>query len=407
VIAVEDVSSIVARQYDAFAYPEPFSDIAAQIARGYYQLGDPSLYGPLLWPRGRPPGRMRILVAGCGTVQAAYTAYCNRDDEVIGVDLSESALAHERFLQERHGLSNLNLYRGNLLDIASIGRDFDVILCSGVLHHMEDPAAGLAALRDVLAPDGVMVLMVYGQTCRVGVYMLQDAFRRMGLRQDAASIAHARAILRELPERHCVQTYVRAAKELEHDSAFVDTFLHPQDRAYTVPQLLEWIEGAGLVFKNWVDGFRYWRNGAWGPDSAIARAVDALPPREHWAVVESLRQTAGTHVFTVRHPHSGRSLEIDFTSSDWPRYTPHRSPAFVKAGPGRYQRGPHVLWCSPPEEIVIDGVDGKRTIAEIIAHPGLAAIPTERREGFARAYFEHLWKLGHMMIAVPPEDADR
>jgi len=165
VVPIEDVSALVARQYEAFVYPQPFEDIDQFVARGSFVMGDPSLYAPVLWPYGRPAGPLRILVAGCGTVQAAYTAYMNRADEVIGIDLSEASLAHERFLQDRHSLHNLKLYRGDLLDAAEFGTAFDVIICSGVLHHLAEPAAGLSALGSVLRPDGVMVLMLSGPGC--------------------------------------------------------------------------------------------------------------------------------------------------------------------------------------------------------------------------------------------------
>src|SRR6478672_383599 len=104
---MEDVSTLVAKQYEAFAYPPPIADLKEAIRGGYFQIGDPSHYGPVLWPQGRRTGSLKILVAGCGTVQAAYAAYMNPDDEVVGIDLSEASLAHERFLQERHGLENL------------------------------------------------------------------------------------------------------------------------------------------------------------------------------------------------------------------------------------------------------------------------------------------------------------
>jgi len=40
-----------------------------------------------------------------------------------------------------------------------------------------------------------MVLMLYGNAPRVGVYLLQDAFRRMGLAADQTSIELVRALL--------------------------------------------------------------------------------------------------------------------------------------------------------------------------------------------------------------------
>ena len=396
---MENVSTLVAKQYEAFAYPEPFADLAEAIDGGYYQVGDPSLYGPVLWPTGRPQRPLSILVAGCGTVQAAYAAYRNREDQIVGIDLSDSSLAHERFLQERHGLDNLQLFKGDLLEVGSLGRPFDVILCTGVLHHMAEPGAGLAALREVLAPDGVMALMLYGQTVRTGVYMLQDAFRRIGVEQSPEGIAEVRRILAELPARHYAQDYIRAATELRDDAALVDTFLHPQDRAYTVPQLLELVEGAGLAFQNWVDNFPYWRNGAWGPDTAIAAAVDPLPPREHWAAVEMLRQAAGMHAFTVRR--AGKAVpNVDFETGDWRNFIPHGAPGLARKGPGLFERSGYELRCSELEQFVLDGANGTRTIGEIIEVPALEEIPTAERDEFARRYFEHLWKLGHVMIAL-------
>lgn len=400
VAAMEDVSSLVARQYEAFAYPEPFADIEAAIRGGYSQIGDPSLYAPVLWPRGKPSGKLKILVAGCGTVQAACTAFVNRDDEVVGIDLSEASLAHERFLQDRHGLTNLHLLQGNLLELPSLGERFDVILCTGVIHHLADPGAGLAALRDVLTPDGVIVLMVYGQTVRTGVYMLQDALRRMGIEQTPDGVAELRRILTELPARHYAQDYIRAADELKHDAALVDTFLHPQDRAYTVPQLFELIEGAGLGFQNWVDNYPYWRNGAWGPDSAVARAVDPLPPREHWAAVDMLRLSAGLHMCTVTHP--GQAETVNFDGEAWRGFIPHPAPGLSRKSPGFFQRGPYELRTTELEQFVLDGADGRRTIGEILGVPALADIPREERDEFGRRYFEHLWKLGHVMIGLPP-----
>jgi SAM-dependent methyltransferase len=395
---MEDVSTLVAKQYEAFAYPEPFADLGEEIGKGYYQVGDPALYGPVLWPRGRPKRRLSILVAGCGTLQAAYAAYMSPDDEVVGIDLSDASLAHERYLKERHGLANLNLFRGNLLEVGELDRQFDVILCTGVLHHMKDPAAGLSALRNALAPDGVMVLMLYGQTVRTGVYMLQDAFRRMGIEQTPEGVACVRRIIAELPSRHYARDYIRAAPELENDSAIVDTFLHPQDRAYTVPQLLELVEGCGLTFQNWIDNHPYWRNGAWGRDSAVAAAVDPLRPREHWAAVEMLGQSAGLHAFTVRN---GEVDLIDFDAGDWWRFVPHHSPGLFRTGAGLFRRGSYELKCSELEQFALDGANGARTIGEIIDVPALEEIARNERDEFARRYFEHLWKLGHVMIELP------
>jgi hypothetical protein len=230
--------------------------------------------------------------------------------------------------------------------------------------------------------------------------MLQDAFRRIGLEQTSEGVAQVRQILSELPNRHFAQDYIRAAAELKNDSAIVDTFLHPQDRAYTVPQVMELVEGAGLAFQNWVDNFPYWRNGAWGPDTAIARAVDPLPPLEHWAAVEMLRQSAGYHAFVARSAAAEPEI-VDFEAGDWRNFVPHPAPGLVRSGQGLFKRGAYELRCFELEQFVLDGADGTRTIGAIIDVPALQGIPQTERDEFARRYFEHLWKLGHVMIALP------
>jgi len=413
---MDDVTGMVARQYEAYAYPEPFSDLAAQVADGYFEYGNPRDYAALLWPEGRPRRPLHILAAGCGTVQAAYLAYTNRDAEVTGVDLSEASLAHQRYLQERHGLTNLRLYRGDLRRVSEIGRTFDCIVCSGVLHHLADPDEGLRALAGVLAPDGAMTLMLYGATARTGVYMLQDALRRLRVPQTADGVAFARRLVEQLPERHYARWYLSGAAELRHDTAFVDTFLHSQDRAYTVPQVLALLERNGLAFQGWVDNAHYYADAALARFSPEVRnAVAALPAREQWAVAEMLTQNLGMHMLAARHAgHPGPGPEPDFAEPGWPQWVPHRAPGLqrVNARHGAsgataastapavaFARGGQTIELGPGQAALLDGADGSRRVSDLLALPALAHVPATAREPMTREFLSQMWRLGHLMFA--------
>lgn len=406
---MHDVSDLVARQYEAYAYPAPITDLDAQIGAGYFELGDPKHYAPLIWPEGQPKQRMRILSAGCGTVQAAYLAHAHPEHEVIGVDLSSASLAHQRFLQERHRLDNLRLFQGDLRDVARVGGSFDHIVCSGVLHHLADPDAGLAALADVLAPRGTLLLMVYGATARAGVYMVQDALRRLQVPQTAAGVAFARRLVAQLPAHHYAQWYVGAAAELEHDAAFVDTFLHPQDRAYTVPQLMDFVGRHGLKHQAWVDNAFYY------PDAALARfpadilaAVTALPDLQQWAVVEMLTQRIGMHTCVLRRAADAPQVAAHaFGSAAWDLQVPHRAPGLKcvqAAGPqqqARYHRAAEVMELGPTEAALLELCDGRRSLREILAQPLLAALPAADRAIRGEQFFARLWRLGHLLFSRP------
>jgi len=199
---VSTESEIVARQYEAWVYPKPVEDLAEALATGgYWDLTDPAYFRRKLWPRKIEPDDLSILVAGCGTNQAAHYAFTNPNSQVLGIDISTTSLEHEAYLKQKHQLDNLNLLHMSLGQIGSLGRSFDLIVSTGVLHHLPDAGAGLRSLRDVLRPHGVMSLMVYGRYPRVGVYMMQEAFRMLGLKQDAEGIGMVKQAINAL-RRH-------------------------------------------------------------------------------------------------------------------------------------------------------------------------------------------------------------
>jgi SAM-dependent methyltransferase len=51
-----------------------------------------------------------ILIAGCGTNQAAVFAFSNTEANVVGIDISQPSLDHQQYLKHKHGLANLQLH---------------------------------------------------------------------------------------------------------------------------------------------------------------------------------------------------------------------------------------------------------------------------------------------------------
>jgi 2-polyprenyl-3-methyl-5-hydroxy-6-metoxy-1,4-benzoquinol methylase len=391
---MEDVSTLVGRLYEGHPYPPPTPDLEEAIAQGGFQVGDPSLWAPMLWPEGRPRDQLRILVAGCGSTQGAWFAYTNRDSEVFAVDLSEASLAHERYLQEKHRLTNLHLFKGDLREVASIGDNFDLVACTGVLHHMSDADEGMRALAGVMAPHAALACMLYAPTRRTGVYMLQDAFRRLGVKPDAEGVAFVRSTLAALPDWHFAHFYIKAAPELDHDAALVDTFLHPQDRAYTVPETLALVEDNGLHFQGWFENAVYYPEGSAWLAPEIAQRVAALPDREQWAAMEMLSPGNYTHYFFAR---KSKPPEISFADDGWANLVAHIHPGVRRLGPNQFKRGGTQFTLAPQDAILFNLSDGARSIGELSRTPAARrGAPTD-----ARALFERLWKQGHVMISKP------
>ncbi|MFQ5644808.1 MAG: class I SAM-dependent methyltransferase, partial [Thiogranum sp.] len=202
----------------------------------------------------------RILVAGGGTGDAViYLAEQLRgsDSELVYVDMSTASMGIAQQRAETRGLDNISWIHGSLLDLADmqVGR-FDYINSSGVLHHLADPSAGLEALKSVLKPEGCLGLMVYAQYGRTGIYQMQELMRMVNADEPDVErqINNTRTILNALPDTNWFKR--DAAAWLDEvarygDVAIYDLFLHTQDRAYTVPELYEWLDNAGLNLLAW------------------------------------------------------------------------------------------------------------------------------------------------------------
>ena len=159
--------------YTSHPYPPPVADLERQ-RQDWQRPNRRRAEFHLLWPTSEYREDLDILVAGCGTFQAAKHAICWPQARVSAIDISATSLEHTNALARKHNLTNLVATQLPIERVPALDRTFDLIICTGVLHHLADPDAGLRALRSVLRPEGVMHLMVYAPYGRTGVYMLQE-----------------------------------------------------------------------------------------------------------------------------------------------------------------------------------------------------------------------------------------
>jgi SAM-dependent methyltransferase len=400
-------------QYEKWVYPLSVDDLEADFNAGQFDRSDPSLFRRKLWPRPVEPESLKILIAGCGTVQAARYAYRNPECEVVGIDTSRASLEHTQRLKQKHRLANLSLHHLSILDVEQLGQQFDLIVSSGVLHHLPDPDAGLRKLKQALLPHGVMSIMVYGWYRRFGVYMMQDAFRLLGVEQTDAGVALVRETLAALPAWHHVHSYVKRAPDLNFDGGLVDTFLHRSDRAYTVPQVLRFASDNGLNFQDWLDRANYSISALIPEGLSLRSLASRLPPEQQWHLVELLSQNLGTHAFLLCHPQRDpREYVIDFGPTDgpgpWLSYIPHLRPVLEVLSPSdpehrtpaRLRRGPHEFTIDGPEAPLIELVNGNRTIGRIIETAARSPADIAATRQLAHRFFSRMHDWDHLMYEI-------
>ena len=399
-------ADVVSRQYEKWTYPEPIQDLKAWLVNNW-QWFDPVHAHRVLWPDREYKPDLDILIAGCGTNQAAVFAYTNRDAKVVAVDISQSSLDHQQYLKDKHALRNLELHRLPIEELPTLGLDFDLIVSTGVLHHMADPLTGMKALAGCLRPDGAIGVMLYARYGRIGVELLQSVFRDLGLRQDEESVRQVKQTLSLLPAEHPIQSYIRlAGPDLQFDAGLVDTFLHGRDRSYTVDDCIDLVTSAELAFQGWLLNSPYYPNFLFEPTSETYAAINALPETKIWSVMERLQTVNACHFFIACHPDRPKeSYTIDFSTDDYLDYIPQMRMNCGLSGGELFQPGGRKS-LNAGQLAFMQYVNGRRSIREISAFVGQSdqarGSTTADRERFGRQLFESLWRLDFLAMALKP-----
>jgi SAM-dependent methyltransferase len=397
-----DVGELVRNFYDRYPYPRPVDSLEnyrrfwedPQRRRADYHLLRPDR--PY-----REDGS--ILVAGCGTSQAAKHALRWPRAQVIGVDISETSMRWTAELKRKYNLTNLEIHQLPIDQVSKLERRFDQIVCTGVLHHLEDPDAGLAALRAVLERDGAMHLMVYAPYGRAGVYMLQEFCRRVGIRATDEGIKNLVAALNALPAGHPLESLLRQAPDFQSEAELADALLHPQDRAYSVPQLFEFIEKAGLKFGRWIRQAPYSRHCGVMANIPQTLRIAELPEAGQYAAAELFRGTMVRHsVVVYRDDRFGDMPPIRFEGDECWGYVPIRLPDTIcvqerlpdgAAGVLINRTHTYSDLFMPVDSVqkrLFDAIDGRRTL-RAIADAVIHSSRDQSQSQDVRAFFELLW----------------
>jgi SAM-dependent methyltransferase len=378
--------------YTTHPYPPPLESLDRAIA--LWQ--DPNVHRAefhLLWPNKEYRADFDVLVAGCGTWQAAKFALCHPSARVVAIDISPTSLEHTEALKQKYNLTNLETRQLPIESAGDLDQRLDLIVSTGVLHHLADPDAGLRALRSLLSTDGVMYLMLYAPYGRAGVYMLREYCHRLGVETTPQEINDLTQVLRMIPQHHPLVSMMRGAREGLDAKALVDALLNPRDRTYSVPQLFDFVERNDLQFARW-----YWQ-AAYSPrcgaiaDTPHASRLAALSERDQFTQMELWRGLMNNHDFIVQ---GSDAKKVSFKGDDYLRYVPIRRAWTIcvekqvpPGAAGVLLNQTHTfddlfLPVNEIEKQMYNAIDGQRNISEIVE-------AVKYSSPLARDCFEKLW----------------
>ena len=193
-------------------------------------------------------GDLNILVAGCGTgFEPIDIARRESDAKITALDLSRTSLAYAKQQAMSLDCDNIEFIQGDILDLSKIGKQFDYIFCTGVLHHMNNPYDGWQVLRDHLSPKGMMRISLYSAHARTLISRARKIIADMDLEPKSEDIRSFRNMLLSKKE-HIELNDLLFSHDFYSMSGCRDLLFNVIEHQFILPDIQRYIEQLDLEF---------------------------------------------------------------------------------------------------------------------------------------------------------------
>ncbi len=249
---------------------------------------------------GGSPAPMRdVLIAGCGTglstVEFARHAPYTR---ILAIDLSVASLSYAKRMAQKFGLATIEFAQADIMKLGDIGREFDFIDASGVLHHLADPWAGWRRLLSLLRPGGIMQVGLYSGLARQNVVAARNLIAQRGYRPTPKDIRQCREEISAAEASSLLKSLI-TAEDFFTTSECRDLIFHVQEHRLTLPEIKAFIAANRVEFLGFhLDVPTMQRFAGRFPERGAMTDLD----RWHAFETEAPATFAGMYKFAVRKP---------------------------------------------------------------------------------------------------------
>lgn len=279
-----EVSQAVRRQYEENPYPRWVRTAPPQRM--------PTFNGPISGPA------QNLLIAGCGTgLSLVEMSPALAGARVLAIDLSRASLSYAARMARKFGLAGIAFAQADILKLGSLGREFDFIDCSGVLHHLADPWEGWRVLLSLLRPGGTMQVGLYSAVARANVIAARALIAERGYLPTAHDIRRCRQDIVASGDP-LLKSLIRS-RDFFTTSECRDLLFHVQEVRITLPEIKSFLAANSLRFLGFtLEPTVLQRFSARFPDRAALTDLD----RWHAFETEAPATFAGMYQFQVQKP---------------------------------------------------------------------------------------------------------
>jgi len=179
----------------------------------------------------------KIIEVGSGTSQLSIALASGTNNEVIAFDPTLESLRLGMSFAKKNNVNNCTFVNGDIFADPFIPEYFDIVWCSGVLHHTKSAKEGFNIIVNWVKIDGYVVIGLYNRYGRMRTVFRQILFKLLGKGK------FARVIVSFLDP--ILRKNISNQKKL---AWFQDQYEHPVETLHTLDDVIEWFEDNNVEF---------------------------------------------------------------------------------------------------------------------------------------------------------------
>ncbi|WP_269625278.1 class I SAM-dependent methyltransferase [Prochlorococcus marinus] len=245
----DSISKEVKNQYELNPYPRwRYNSYAKENKLNFFSVINAEIYPNTIKSNSSQlkDKKTNILIAGCGTGIQILEASRYSNCEITAIDLSNSSISYAKRKVDEYGLKNVDFIEMDLLELTALNKRFDLIECSGVLHHMNDPNKGLSNLFNVLEPRGFLKLGLYSKYARKEILKARELIKEKNIQPSVDGIRSFRndVLNGEIKELNKITNW----SDFYSTSMCRDLCFHSHENCYSLIEIKEMLKVFNLEF---------------------------------------------------------------------------------------------------------------------------------------------------------------